>query len=165
MDVLIRVARLNELAAAAEYIRQDVLDEIAALVKPLPHTLKHCALVKPGVHAVNGDDAPGDAARAVLALIDRVRHGAPRAARFDLAVKYIAFAAVKVVLRVALVEKRDVKHAALVHGAKLHDVQPAAYPRQARRVRDERADAHSLAVRSERDGLVNASVLVFSREI
>ena len=71
----------------------------------------------------------------------------------------------KVVLRVALVEKRDVKHAALVHGAQLHDVQPAAYPRQARRVRDKRADAHGLAVRGERDGLVNASVLVFPREI
>ena len=165
MDVLIGVARLNELAAAAQHVRQDVLDKVAALVKPLPHALKHRALVESGIHAVNRNDAPRDAARAVLALIDRVRHGAPRAVRFDLAVKYIALAAVKVVLRVALVEKRDVKHAALVHGAQLHDVQPAAYPRQARRVRDKRADAHGLAVRGERDGLVNASVLVFSREI
>ena len=165
VDVFISVGGLRKAAALAHVLREHVRDAVKAGVQPLAHGLQHRALVEPIAHAVDRDDAPGDGAAAGRLFVHGVHHGAAHAGGFYFPEEHIALAADEIVLCVGLIEECYVNRAALVDGAQLHKLKPAAHAGQARSVGDQRLDADALTAACQRDGHNGAAILVFTRKI
>ena len=119
MDVLQREARVAQVVRPPYLVGQHVLRQVAALVQPLPHGLGHHDLGDARRQGVDGHDAPRQLLTALL-FQQGVGHPAADTAALGSAVEDIRLAPVEGVFAVFLMEKRDVQHAALVHGAHLH---------------------------------------------
>ena len=119
MDVLQREACVAQVVRPPYLVGQHVLRQVAALVQPLPHGLGHHDLGDARRQGVDGHDASRQLLTALL-FQQGVGHPAADTAALGSAVEDIRLAPVEGVFAVFLMEKRDVQHAALVHGAHLH---------------------------------------------
>ena len=108
---------------------------------------------------------PCDDARAVLTLKNGVRERFAQEIPARFAVKDIAFARNKLVADVALVKKRHIRAAALVHDTQLHEIKPAPDAREARLRCDHGAHARRLVHGKLGNGPHGGAVLVRARKI
>ena len=123
VDVLIGEADVAQLVGAAHLVGQDVRQQLAAGVEPLPHGAREQQLADPGRQRVDGHDAPRQLP-APLRLEDGVDHLAAQARPLDAAIEDVRLAAVEAAFAVVLVEKRQLERAAVVDGARLDDGGP-----------------------------------------
>ena len=162
MNVFERKAQGGEPVFLQDLDGEGVLRRVAQRVERAAGAGCHEGLREPRRKGIDGHEAPRRG-WLVGRLEDGVYHLRTLRAAGDFAVKDIRFSLHKLVFDVGAVEEGEVEGAAVVHGARLDEVAPAADMVQARRRGHHRRDADGRAGNQSGDGGKTRAVLVGAR--